>query len=72
MSNTLYRTAEREGTRTGCAPGSRRVTVTLPEATFQALRSRATTNHHGLSGEAADAIERDLKRAAALAAARAA
>jgi hypothetical protein len=71
MINTTYTASRRNGTRAGCAPGSRRISVTLSEETFHALRDRADAAHHGLSGEAAEAIERDLARAAALRAGRA-
>lgn len=71
MINTTSLASRRNGTTAGCAPGSRRISVTLSEQTFQALRERADAAHHGLSGEAAEAIERDLARAAALQAGRA-
>lgn len=71
MSNTIYTTSRRNGTRAGCAPGSVRFSVTLKDKTFAAFKAQADANHHGLSGEAAEAIERDLKRAEALQAARA-
>lgn len=71
MVNTTYTTSRRQGTVAGCAPGSRRISVTLSEQTFQALREQADEAHHGLSGEAAEAIERDLKRARILREARA-
>lgn len=71
MTNTTHLASKRHGTVAGCAPGSRRISVTLSEQTFQALRKVADANHHGLSGEAAEAIERDLKRAEALRAGRA-
>lgn len=71
MSNTTALATRRTGSRTGCGPNSRRVMVTLAEDTFQALQRAADANHHGLSGEAAEAIERDLRRAEALRAGRA-
>jgi hypothetical protein len=71
MTNTTHLASKRQGTSAGCAPGSRRISVTLSEETFHALRDRADAAHHGLSGEAAEAIERDLARAAALRAGRA-
>lgn len=71
MANTVFTTSGRKGTTTGCAPGSRRISVTLSESTFNALRDAADAAQHGLSGEAAEAIERDLRRAVALQAGRA-
>lgn len=71
MANITHMVSRRHGGMTGCAPGSRRISVTLSESTFNALRDAADAAHHGLSGEAAEAIERDLRRAAALRAGRA-
>jgi hypothetical protein len=71
MTNTTYMASRRTGTQSGAGPGSRRISVTLNNETFQALQRNADAAHHGLSGEAAEAIERDLRRAAALAAGRA-
>lgn len=71
MTNTTHLASKRQGTVAGCAPGSRRISVTLSEQTFLALREAADAAHHGLSGEAAEAIERDLKCAAVLRAGRA-
>lgn len=71
MSNTTAMASRRTGSRTGCGPGSRRVMVTLTEDTFRELQAQADANRHGLSGEAAEAIERDLRRAEALRAGRA-
>lgn len=71
MSNTTYRASLRVGGRGSCASDKRRISVTLSEETFLALQANADAAHHGLSGEAAEAIERDLSRAAALAAGRA-
>jgi hypothetical protein len=64
MSNTSYMTANRRGTRAGCADGRVRICVTLKEETFVALRDRAAARSHTLSGEAAILIEKtvgDLK-----------
>lgn len=63
MSNTSYMTANRKGTRAGCADGSVRICVTLSEATFLALRDRAAGRAHTLSGEAALLIEEKLTKA---------
>lgn len=71
MSNyTTYMASRRTGTQAGAGPGSRRISVTLSEETFQALQRAADATHHGLSGEAAEAIERDLRRAETLTAGR--
>jgi hypothetical protein len=58
MSNTTCMASIRNGTRAGCAPCRVRVSVTLKEETFQALRARADAAHRGLSGQAAVEIER--------------
>jgi hypothetical protein len=71
MSNTTYMASTRTGTQSGAGPDSRRISVTLRRETFDALQAAADAAHHGLSGEAAEAIERDLRRAAALKAGRA-
>ena len=60
MSNVTYMASRRSGTRAGVAPGRVRICVTLTEETFEALRTRADANHHGLSGEAALIIEETL------------
>lgn len=62
MANTTYLASGRNGTRAGVACGRVRLTVTLREDVFEALKARADKAHHGLSGEAAEAIERDLTR----------
>jgi hypothetical protein len=69
-ANSSLSALQRNGSKTGCA-GSVRISITVSEETFQALKANAIANHHGLSGEAAEAIERDLARAAALQAGRA-
>lgn len=56
MANITSLASKRNGTTAGCAPGSRRFSITLSEKTFLALRDRADANHHGLSGEAAAMI----------------
>lgn len=71
MSNTTYIVSRRTGGLGSCAAGKRRISTTISEATFQALQANADAAHHSLSGEASDAIERDLARAAALQAGRA-
>lgn len=60
MSYSTYIVSRRNGTRSGVAPGSVRVCVTLKEPTFLALRDRADAQHHTLSGEAADILAREL------------
>lgn len=60
MSNITHMASRRNGTRAGMAPGSVRICVTLSEQTFRALQACADAAHHSLSGEAAEAIERDL------------
>ena len=62
MANTTYLATKRSGTRSGVARGRVRLSVTLREDVFEALKARAAEAHHGLSGEAAEAIERDLTR----------
>jgi hypothetical protein len=64
MSNTTYLASKRSGTRAGVAPGRVRLSITLSEGTFEALRARADAAHRGLSGEAAEAIERVLAQEA--------
>jgi hypothetical protein len=58
MSNLTFKASLRAGGRGSCAPGKRRISATISEAAFLALRSRAHASHRGLSGEAADIIER--------------
>ena len=53
MSNETYIVSRRKGSRVGCADGSVRVSVTLKQGTFEALRRRADAAHHTLSGELA-------------------
>lgn len=62
MANTTSLASRRTGTRSGVAPGRVRLSITLREDVFEALKARAAEAHHGLSGEAAEAIERDLTR----------
>lgn len=57
MANTTYLASRRNGTRTGCGPGSVRLSVTIPEETFVALRERAGAAGHGLSGEIAEILK---------------
>ncbi|WP_315833927.1 hypothetical protein [Bradyrhizobium prioriisuperbiae] len=71
MTNTTYLASTRIGTQAGAGPGSRRISVTLRCETFAALQAAADAAHRGLSGEAAEAIERDLARAEVLRAGRA-
>lgn len=56
MSNTTYLASRREGGRSNCAPGKRRISVTVSESTFLALRARADRQHRGLSGEASELL----------------
>lgn len=56
MSNTTYMASIRNGTRAGCADGRVRISITLTEETFLALRERADANHRGLSGEASELL----------------
>ena len=58
MSNTTYTAPLRQGGRSSCGPGMRRISVTLTEDAFLALRRLADAAHRGLSGEAAIAIDR--------------
>lgn len=62
MANRTHHASKRTGTRKGVAPGRVRLSVTLREDVFERLKTRATEERHGLSGEAAEAIERDLAR----------
>ena len=70
-SNSSLSAMKRTGSKSGCGPGSVRVSVTVSEETFNALKARAIENNHGLSGEVAEAIERDIEYSAALRAGRA-
>lgn len=56
MSNVSYMASRRQGTRAGVAPGSVRISVTLKESVFLALRARADASAHAVAGEAADII----------------
>lgn len=63
MSHSPYLTymaSKRTGGRGSCAPAKRRVSVTIPEETFLALRDRADAAHRGLSGEVAEILTREL------------
>lgn len=54
MSNTSYLAETRTGTRS--AAGSVRLSVTLKDEVFVALRARAAASAHTVAGEAADII----------------
>jgi hypothetical protein len=56
---TTYMALRRSGSTADCAEGRRRISVTLKEDTFYALRSSADASARSLSGEAA-AILSDL------------
>jgi hypothetical protein len=60
LSNTTYTASLRQGGRSSCGPGMRRISVTVTEDAFLALRRLADAAHRGLSGEAAIAIERHV------------
>jgi hypothetical protein len=61
MSNTTYLASRRAGSRTNCAEGKRRISVTLTEEAFVALRDRADRNHRGISGEASELIHHGIR-----------
>jgi hypothetical protein len=56
MSNVTYLASRRTGGRRSCAQDKRRISVTVPEETFLALRERADRQHRGLSGEASELL----------------
>jgi hypothetical protein len=51
-SYTTYQALRRSGSTADCAEGRRRISVTLKEETFYALRSSADASARSLSGEA--------------------
>jgi hypothetical protein len=58
-----YRTfiaSKRIGGRKSCADGMVRVSTTISEEAFMALRSRADAAHTGISGQAAAILEQAL------------
>lgn len=64
MSNQTYLASKRNGGRANMAPGRVRLSITISEGTFEALRARASAARRGLSGEAAAAIEQVLAQEA--------
>jgi hypothetical protein len=61
MSNyTSYLALRRSGSHAGCAEGSVRISVTVSEQTFYALRSSADASKRSLSGEAAALLDETL------------
>lgn len=68
MSNTTHLTSKRSGTRAGCADGRVRISITLTDEVFNALRDRAAGRGHSLSGEAAILIEQHVGDVRSLAA----
>ncbi len=62
MSNMTYMASRRSGGRTSCAPDKRRISVTISEEAFEALRERADEAHQGLSGHAAEILHAVLIR----------
>jgi hypothetical protein len=59
MANRTYKAALRQGSK--ASPGSKRVSVTIKEADFQALRAVADKKHQTIGGTAADLIRAALK-----------
>jgi hypothetical protein len=57
---TTYMALRRSGSTADCAEGRRRISVTLKEDTFYALRSSADASHRSLSGEAATLLDEAL------------
>jgi hypothetical protein len=54
---TTYIASKRNGGRTSCADGKVRISATISEAAFLALRKRASAAHRGLSREVAEILE---------------
>ena len=50
---TYANTRRRQGGRIGVAARSRRLSLTVPVAMFEAIKQRAVENRRGLGGEAA-------------------